>query len=207
MRAILVSLVLMFSAMAWGHPVTYRGGTMLKSMFREDMSENSVTYSFHRQMALGAGVDTLRLQGENTSWGFAEFNGLLKRWNKEDAQANIYLITGAGGLFRGERGEAAGKAGLQADYETRRFYTFAQYTSWFAKSMDSQWALYRIGFAPFVAGYNELNIWVILQTDYNKDMHKNLQVTPMLRFYYKNILWEFGSSTKGNFFGQFMVHL
>lgn len=36
--------------------------------------------------------------------------------------------------------------------------------------------------APFIAGYNELNLWAILQIDYNKDMRNEVQVTTYLRF-------------------------
>jgi hypothetical protein len=207
MKGLFVFIILCFSGAALAHPVTYKGGTMIKSMFRQDMSQNSVTYSFHRQMAVGAGVDRFLAQGNETSWGFVELNALVKRWNLEEAQANIYLTSGMGSMVQNSRGEFAGKAGIQADYETRKFYTLAQYTSWFSKDVDMQYAMYRVGFAPFVAGYNDLAIWAILQTDYNRDMRKNIQVTPLLRFYYKNILWEFGSSIQGNFFGQFMVHL
>jgi hypothetical protein len=67
--------------------------------------------------------------------------------------------------------------------------------------------LYRVGYAPFVAGYNDLNIWAIMQFDYNPDMRSEVQVTPFLRFYYKNVLWEMGASLRGNIYWQFMVHI
>lgn len=207
MVGILFSLITMFVPQAHAHPVTFKGGTMLKSMFREDMSENSVTYSFHRAFAVGAEMDRLLLGEQDTSWLLAEFNVLLKRWNMEEGQANVYLSTGAGSVLVHDYSEGAGKASLQVDYETRQFYTLAQYSRWFSETFDSQYYVYRIGMAPFKAGYNDLNVWAILQTDYNKDMRKNVQVTPFLRFYYKNILWELGSSFRGNFYGQFMVHM
>lgn len=189
------------------HPVTFQGGAMLKSMAREDMSENSVTYTFHRQWASGLEVDRFKLKAKETTWGFIELNHLLHRWNGDDSQANIYLLSGAGGLLRDEETKAAYKWGLQVDYETRQFYTLAAFTRWGSSLINTEYALYRIGFAPYVAGYDDLNIWAILQLDYNKDMRSEVQVTPFLRFYFKNILWEIGSSLRGNFYWQFMVHL
>jgi hypothetical protein len=179
---------------------------MLKSMAREDMSETSLTYTFYRQLAVGVEVDRLLLGANDTHWGLIELNALLKRWNGDHSQANIYLLTGGGGFLSEDQEEWAGKWGLQADYETRQFYTLAAFSSWHSESIDTNYALYRIGFAPFVAGYNDLNLWAILQLDYNKDMRNEVQITPFLRFFYKNILWEMGSSLRGNFYWQFMVH-
>ncbi|MBY0386176.1 hypothetical protein K2X05_13545 [bacterium] len=181
---------------------------MLKNMAREDMSETSVTYSFHRRLATGLEYDRLQIGKTDTSWGLVELNGLLKRWNGEDSQANVYVLTGVGAYWDNQREDSfASKWGVQADYETRQFYTLAQFVSWHSDQIDSNYALYRLGFAPFTAGHNELNIWCIAQFDYNKDMRNEVQITPFLRFYFKNVLWEVGSSLRGNFYGQFMVHL
>lgn len=202
-----MSLILVVGLRVQAHPTTYEGGLMLKSMFREDMSETSVTYTFHPRLAAGAEVDRLMLPAGDTTWYFADFNALLKRWNGEESQGNIYLLTGVGGYSNKNDREGAGKAGVQVDYETRRIYLWAEYLRWFSESIETDMYIARVGYAPFLAGYNDLNVWVILQADYNRDMRAYTQVTPMLRFYYKNILWEIGSSVRGNFYGQFMVHL
>jgi hypothetical protein len=202
---LLLQILILFKASA--HPVTFQGGTMLKNMSREDMSETSMTYTFRRQMAVGLELDRLLLGSRETHWGLVEINGLLKRWNGEHSQGNIYLLSGAGGLFSDFQEEWAGKWGLQLDYETRKFYTLLSFSSWHSETIDTNYVLSRVGFAPFVAGYNDLNIWAILQLDYNKDMRNEVQVSPFLRFYYKNILWEIGSSLRGNYYWQFMVHI
>ncbi len=175
------------------------------------MSENSITHTYWRKTAVGLEYDRLLLGTLDTSWGFAELNHLVKRWNGDHSQANIYLLSGVGGFWADGPAkvdvEWAGKWGLQVDYETRQFYTLVSYSSWHSETVDTNYALYRIGFAPFLAGYNDLNVWAILQLDYNKDMRNEVQVTPFLRFFYKNILWEMGASFRGNFYWQFMVHL
>jgi hypothetical protein len=206
MLNLLISLLLSFLLHA--HPVTFEDGVMLKNMAREDMSETSVTYTFAPRFAVGLEYDRLEMNGLDTSWGLLEFNALVQRWNGEHSQGNIYLLTGAGGYWDNQRTSSfAGKLGIQADYETRQFYTLGSFTAWQSEDIESYYALYRVGYAPFVAGYNDLNIWAIMQFDYNPDMRSEVQVTPFLRFFYKNVLWEMGASLRGNIYWQFMVHI
>ena len=40
---------------------------------------------------------------------------------------------------------------------------------------------------------NELQAWLVLQGMYVEDQSKEVIVTPMLRFFYKNVLWEIGT--------------
>lgn len=189
------------------HPVTFQGGTMIKSMFREDMSETSVAHSFHRQLAAGFEVDTLQLGLQQTTWAFAEFNARPFRWNMDHAQANVYLLTGVGGFKNQLTEDWAGKAGIQIDYETREIFTMLKHQEWFTDNLQARMTQLQLGFAPFVAGYNDLNIWTLIQLDYSKEMRAYTQVTPQLRFFYKNVFWEMGASTGGNFYGLFMVHI
>jgi hypothetical protein len=200
------------SQMLYAHPVTFEDGVMLKSMAREDMSESSVTYTFSPRFAVGVEYDRLQMGTLDSSWGLLEFNSLLKRWNGEHSQGNVYLLSGAGTYWDNQDSTSWGsqwgaKWGLQADYETRQFYTLGSYTGWHTEDLETYYALFRFGYAPFLAGYNDLNIWVIAQFDYNPDMRSEVQVTPFLRFFYKNILWEMGASLRGNVYWQFMVHI
>jgi len=207
MRGILLLLILGLNPAAWAHPVIFEGGTVLSTMIYEDMSESVVTYSFNRQAAAGFQLDRLLMPMGDTTWALAKLNILAKRWNGEDSQGNIYLMGGAGSLILNGDSEFAGKGTLQADWETRKIYTAVHYSRWFSENLETEMYTARIGVAPFVAGYNDLHIWAMLQGQYNEDMNKNIQVMPLLRFFYKNVMWEVGASTRGNFFAQFMVHL
>lgn len=199
---------LLLSLQLHAHPVTFEDGVMLKNMAREDMSESSVTYTFAPRWALGLEYDRMQMGALETSWGLVELNTLISRWNGEHSQGNIYLLSGAGTYWDNQESNSwAGKWGVQADYETRQFYTLGSFTGWHTEDLETYYALFRVGYAPFVAGYNDLNIWVITQFDYNPDMRSEVQVTPFLRFFYKNILWEMGASLRGNVYWQFMVHL
>jgi hypothetical protein len=207
MWSLFLKIYVSFFATAYAHPVTFEDGIMLKSMFREDMSESSVTYSFHRLMAAGLEADTMNLNGTDTTWILAEWNARPFRWNAEHSQANVYLLT-AGGAFNNRWvTEWASKAGVQIDYETRQFFIMGKHQEWWSENLNTRMSMMQIGFAPFVAGYKDLHIWSLVQFDYNPDMRRYIQVTPFLRFFYKNVYWEAGASTRGNFYGQFMVHI
>ena len=38
------------------------------------------------------------------------------------------------------------------------------------------------------------------------DVNEKLMLTPLLRFFYHNVLWEIGSSTRGDWMLNLMVH-
>ncbi len=68
-------------------------------------------------------------------------------------------------------------------------------------------ALSRIAcFAPYIAGMNSLQAWMILKLDYFKENDRNLWITPMMRFFYKNVLWEIGANQQGEFLLTLMTH-
>lgn len=207
MRGIIVLIILSTSSQALAHPVTYKDAWMIQSMFREKMSQNSLIYSFHRNFGLGFEATRFELTPDEPVWALADFNVLVKKWNLPGAQGNLYLMSGAGATIKDNSEEFAGKAGFEADYETRKFYTLFQYIKYWSEQEDFDWYQYRIGFAPYLVGYDGLHTWAILQLDYNEATHENVQVTPLLRFFYKNVLWEMGGSFKGNIFFQFMVHI
>jgi hypothetical protein len=47
---------------------------------------------------------------------------------------------------------------------------------------------------------------VMLQGMYTPDVDRKVMLTPLLRFFYHNVLWEMGSSTRGEWMLNFMVH-
>ena len=65
---------------------------------------------------------------------------------------------------------------------------------------------YRLGIAPYIAKFKELQVWVIGQLDYMSDMEEQPHFTPMLRFFYRTVLWETGVSLSGVYWFQMMAH-
>jgi hypothetical protein len=64
----------------------------------------------------------------------------------------------------------------------------------------------RVGFSPFKADFNSLQSWAMLQLWSDPVTSQELKVTPLLRFFYQNVLWEMGASTKGDMMLNLMVH-
>ena len=101
----------------------------------------------------------------------------------------------------------------------------SSYETWFSNVMDLS-LRYRLGMAPYVGGMDELQTWLIVQLDARPPYYYRseaepldlvaarsyalppnlLEVTPLMRFFYKNVLWEMGASIRGQFFTSLMLH-
>src|SRR5690606_20988808 len=99
-----------------------------------------------------------------------------------------------------------GHAFLMADWEDREDYFVFKTKNYYYDDENTQDYTLRYGLAPYVAGLDELQTWMIFQAYYYSRQSKEVIVTPMLRFFYKNVLWEIGSSLKGDSFLTLMVH-
>ena len=63
----------------------------------------------------------------------------------------------------------------------------------------------RVGHAPYLAEYDELNIWLMLQyMNHPRGLNRHM-TTPIVRMFYKNVLWELGVSTDGTFIINFAI--
>ena len=58
----------------------------------------------------------------------------------------------------------------------------------------SAWQRGRIGFAPYLADYDDLSTWLMLQVDHHPAKDHTLTVTPLARFFYQTTLVEAGVS-------------
>ncbi len=195
------------------HPVTFKKGIAVNSIHRPMMTMTQVNYTVHRNVAVAASYIRLDLDHYSMQMPSVHFNTLLKRWNNIGSQANIYALLGVGYDLSNTTGEWAdhlrGYTGLQADYETPRVYTafvatgFPQLQSLNETPFSAR---YRFGFAPYVASYDELQVWVVGQVEYMSDMETQPLFTPMLRYFYRTVLWETGVSINGTFWFQMMAH-
>ena len=138
----------------------------------------------------------------------ARGNYLLSRWNELDSQGNLYLFGGMGAVHSGKDSSAAWLAGIEADWESRKYYT-----SFRGAYLDS--AFYReqtfyqgrVGLAPYLAKFEGFNSWVIFQVQYWPSAQKEkLRMGPLMRFYIENVLWELGVTARGTWMFNTMVH-
>jgi hypothetical protein len=187
------------SATSFAHPVIYQGGWVASSYNMPSNSTNTLMYSFTSKFA--GGVEHWRFKPEETeNVGFLKLNHLLWRKNGDDYQANVYLHGGFGTA-------ATFLGAVEGDWETRRYYTsFKHYEFHNGRGFDRTMSQARIGYSPFLKDFNSLQTWFMLQFMHMREVEKEVMITPMVRFFYHNFLWEAGSSIKGDWMLNLMVH-
>lgn len=203
-------MLLLFTLGSFAHPVIYKDGFVASSFNMSSYSDNQLLYSFSPKWATGLNHWRFTKGKDNTELGLARLNYLLWRKNGEDSQANIYILTGAGVMDSEIDRNATREAymgGLEADWETRTLYTALKYYHFTSPALaDFSMTQARIGISPFEAGFEHLQSWFMIQAMSMPKVEPKVIITPMLRFFYKNVLWEFGSSTRGDWMLNLMVH-
>lgn len=186
---------------AYARPVSYPGGITAMTMNNGDMNSLHLHYSPTAKYSLGYKFEHWR-DGEYTI-NAVQMNNLLKRWNMPDAQANLYLKSGAGiaysdkGTFDGETAPAF-FTGLATDWENRRF--FVSYENRYTEAGDIDdfyMQSARIGITPYIGDYGDIHTWLMLQVDHVPENDDQLTVTPLVRFFKDVHLLEAGISNKG----------
>ena len=223
-----LAIVLLCPERAVAHPVIYKGGAVYWGQFTSHSHFQKVNYTFHPRFSFEVNGEFYRKFGEYRDVKLG-VNSLVKRWLFHDSQGNIYASL-FGGYYRqgadadadkDEEKEGSGDADtetdarwgrvlqpkIELDWESRRLYTALSASSFFREGEPRVDKLsYRLGFAPYVAGMNALQAWMIVQLSYFKGVDEQVKVTPMMRFFYNNTLWEIGSDLGGGFFLTLMVH-
>jgi len=176
-------------------PLSYVGGTMVMQENDETGHTVSLDYTFIPTNAFGFYLKQEE-NGKEILMVTPEFNTLLKRWNLPDGQGNIFNMTGAGlARYQGNNQPCLWTAFL-ADYESRRwFFSYEPRFVWDGDIEKSVWQRTRIGIAPYLAKYNDLNTWIMFQVDHHPAKHDHFVATPLIRFFYKTYLFEIGYSS------------
>ncbi len=207
-RQAIVLLLCCWSAPTLAHPVAFANSMMFMSSNRPEDSEFIALYSPTHWLGLAGVFQQDRMGDSPVDLLQAQVGLLVHRWNLPAAQANLYAFGAAGSAQDTESSAraAALSAGFQADWETRHHYLLAAYRrTWAGELVDGGKLELRGGWAPLVGEYNELNGWLIVQADHNPERRRDWDLTPLLRFYMKNVLWETGVSLNGKWLFNFMV--
>lgn len=200
----------LISLSAKAHPVSYKNAFGVMSYNSTESNELLINYSFNSRVA--AAVTYLR--EEKSEFYIPRVNFLAQRWNNNDSQGNIYLSAGAGAEKFESKNYDTGLLELIMDWESRKYYTYFEH-QYFARENETNTALaekdfqkskLRLGFAPFLADYNDLNVWYIAEFN-QTNTDPQINATQFLRFYMKNVLWEVGAGFDGSIAFNFMIHL
>ncbi len=199
----------LLSPLAHAHPVAFAGSYSIMTWNSKEMSDWMFTHSFTTHYSLSARSVRLETTEGERKFYFPQLNFLLKRWNELDSQANVYLSLGHGGEKINKSLKDTSILALETDWESRKYYVSFR-EEFIISHRNNDLNIYqtkvRAGFAPYLAEFNELNAWFILQLEHSNKGTDDVKVTPLIRTFYKNILMEFGASHKGEAQFNFMVH-
>lgn len=192
MRILLLSLALIgLSSTVNARPVSYPGGWTLMLMNDKDANSSHLHYSPSAKYSIGWKHQYLRESKAHID--AVQVNNLLKRWNKPQEQANLYLKSGVGvARDDGEYGAAA-FTGIAADWETRRYFTsYENHFLWTDNTEKHIQHKARVGIAPYIGDYGDLHTWLMIQADYDAGADDNFSVTPLVRFFKNSTMVEAG---------------
>lgn len=186
---------LSLSPQAEAKPISYVDGFMIMQENDETGKTLSLDYTINPNVAVGLYAKKESGDMDFTTLG-PQVNYLVKRWNFPGAQGNIFSMTGAGVSRFQDYDEFSAWTGILADYETRRIFTSYEIRGMYAGDIEtSVWQRARVGFAPYLANYEDLNTWLMVQVDHHPAKEDNVVVTPLVRFFYKTTLVEAGYSS------------
>src|SRR5688572_17873398 len=126
-RSVATLTALGISLGAEAKPIAYTQGTTVMGEYGAGtMEELQVFYAPRYFYSVGAGHLALNsdIDGRSRDITYARFNYLVKRWNRERSQANVFAWGGIGNANVSESpdDQFTWNAGFQVDYETRRVY-------------------------------------------------------------------------------------
>lgn len=194
----LAAACLSFSSTAWAGPMGFKDSTMAMGDLGPNWREVWVNHALTPRDALGAGGIWMRSDNRLLVREFAEVNytRLLKRWNAEHSQANIWFVGGLGPV----RGTGLSQRlmlapGVSADYETTRVYVSATARLYRAQGINHDYGAVRAGFSFYETDYDETQPWLIVEARRMRGLSDSTEITPMLRFINKRYFVEAGINT------------
>jgi hypothetical protein len=197
MRRLAVSVIMALSTgLATAAPMGFKDSVMAMGDFGQNWRESWANYAFTTRDAIGAGGLFMRSHDQTKSRTLTEVNytRLLKRWNLEDAQANVWLFGGVGAIrgndFAGSK--LAWAPGVQVDYETTRIYLAASARLYRASGLNHDFASLRAGFSFYEVDYDEVQPWVVLEARRMRGLSDKTEITPMLRLIHNRYFVELG---------------
>lgn len=193
-------------------PIAFAHGTTVMAEYGADsMRELQVFYA--PRFFLSAGLGHLALDSDiddrSRDITYARVNYLVKRWNLESAQANVFTW---GSLGRGTTGDdSQGRftwnAGGQLDYETRRVYASLKTDYYDSSAFSHRIDTLQLGLAPYKHDYATLATWFVVQARrYTGEIHDGTEVALLLRLFKRGAWIEAGPTTDGKVQAMFMFN-
>ena len=193
-------------------PIAYAQGTTVMAEYGAGtMNEAQVFHAPRYDWSLGAGYLELdsELNDTRREITYARINYLVKRWNREESQANVFVWGGAGSAYVSESNshEAAWNAGGQVDYETRRIYASFKTDLHRAASFSHRIDTLQLGIAPYEHDYATLATRLVIQgREYTGGIYAGVEWALLLRLFKGGAWLEAGVTDDGKLQAMAMVN-
>lgn len=182
-------------------PVSYPGGRTI--MLMNDGNRNSAHIHYSPTARISWGYKFEYWRDKQFKLHALQMNRLLRRWNRANSQANLYLKSGVGfahsnadsfdGNFR-----VAGFAGFSVDAENRRYFVSYENRYTEAGEIDNFFQQsVRFGWAPYEGDYGDLHTWLMLMVAHMPENDDNFTTTLLVRFFKGVHSLEAGMSDQG----------
>ena len=199
-------------AISQAKPIAFAHGTTVMAEYGAGtMNEAQVFYAPKYFYSLGGGYLELEsdIDGRRREIIYTRANYLVKRWNMEAAQANVFVWGGLGQAYVSETNDRTftWNAGAQVDYETRRIYsslkTDLQRSNAFSHRIDTL----QLGLAPYEHDIDTLATWFVLQgRRYTGGIHDGTEWALLLRLFKGGAWIEAGATDDGKLQAMAMVN-
>jgi hypothetical protein len=193
-------------------PIAFAHGTTVMAEYGAGtMNEAQVFYAPRYFWSLGLGHTELDSDqtDKRREISYARVNYLVKRWNLEAAQANVFTWGGAGQAYVSESNghEFIWNTGAQIDYETRRIYSSLKTDLFESSAFSHRIDTLQLGFAPYKHDVDTLATWFVVQgRRYTGDIHEGVEWALLLRLFKKGAWIEAGATTDGKLQTMAMVN-
>jgi hypothetical protein len=200
------------ATLAQAKPIAFSHGTTVMAEYGAGtMTEAQLFYAPKYYLSLGGGYLELEsdIDHRRREIAYARVNYLAKRWNMEDAQANVFVWGGVGQAYVSEldRHRLAGNAGVQVDYETRRIYGSLKTDLHRADAFSHRIDTLQLGVAPYKHDFDSLATWFVLQgRRYTGDIHDGTEWALLLRLFKRGAWIEAGVTDEGKLQAMAMVN-
>jgi len=205
-------MAVLFSFPAFAKPIAFANGTTVMAEYGAGtMRELQVFYAPRYFFSAGLGHIALDSDIDDRSRDitYARLNYLVKRWNLESAQANIFTWGSAGRATTGDDGAGhfAWNTGAQFDYETRRVYGSLKSDYYSSSAFSHRIDTLQLGVAPYAHDYSTLATWFVVQArQYTGQIHNGTEVALLLRLFKRGAWIEAGPTTDGKVQAMFMLN-
>ena len=200
---IILIITINFSQPSLARPVSYPQGWTSMLMMNSDTNSLHIHYSPSAKYSLGYRAEDWL--DEDYQIHALQVNTLLKRWNEESSQANLYLKSAIGAAYGDDDmgfddgAEASAFVGIAADWETRRY--FISYENRYTKisSVDDFYMQsLRLGIAPYIGDYGDLHTWLMVEVEHKPEKRDALMANFIVRLFKGSHLVEAGVSDQGD---------